>query len=38
MGPDGLHPNQTGYDEMASALYQKLLSMFPRCGSNGVCP
>ena len=30
MGPDGLHPNQTGYDEMAEAVYRKLLTMFPR--------
>jgi lysophospholipase L1-like esterase len=30
MGPDGLHPSQTGYDEMAEAVYRKLLTMFPR--------
>ncbi len=39
MGPDGLHPNQTGYDEMADILYDKLLSMFPRCpGGQSTCP
>ena len=34
MGPDGLHPNQTGYDEMAEAIYRKLLTMFPRCAAG----
>ncbi len=38
MGPDGLHPTQTGYNELADAVYRKLLTMFPRCGSAGVCP
>ena len=38
MGPDGLHPTQTGYDEMADAIARKLIAMFPRCGANGVCP
>ncbi len=38
MGPDGLHPTQTGYDELADAVFGKLLTMFPRCGSSGVCP
>ena len=32
MGPDGLHPTQTGYDEMADRSPDKLLTMFPRCG------
>ena len=38
MGPDGLHPTQTGYDEMADTISRKLLTMFPRCGTNGPCP
>ncbi len=31
MCPDGLHPNQTGYDEMASIAYAKLRDIFKRC-------
>ncbi|HTV01834.1 MAG TPA: GDSL-type esterase/lipase family protein [Luteitalea sp.] len=31
MCPDGLHPNQTGYDEMASIAYAKLRDIFRRC-------
>jgi lysophospholipase L1-like esterase len=38
MGPDGLHPTQTGYDEMADTIARKLIAMFPRCGADGVCP
>lgn len=39
MGPDGLHPNQTGYDEMAEIAYDKLRAIFPRCpGGASVCP
>jgi hypothetical protein len=38
MGPDGLHPNQAGYDMMATIAYDKLRDIFRRCGSNGVCP
>ena len=39
MGPDGLHPNQTGYDEMADIIYRKLLTMFPRCAAGvSTCP
>jgi lysophospholipase L1-like esterase len=34
MGPDGLHPTQTGYDEMASTISRKLLTMFPRCAAG----
>ena len=29
--PDGLHPNQTGYDEMAEITYDKLRDIFRRC-------
>ena len=39
MGPDGLHPSQTGYDEMAEAIYRKLVTMFPRCpAGQSTCP
>ena len=39
MSPDGLHPDQTGYDEMADAVYRKLLTMFPRCAAGvSSCP
>jgi lysophospholipase L1-like esterase len=31
MSPDGLHPNQTGYDEMAAIAYDKLRDIFRRC-------
>jgi hypothetical protein len=31
MCPDGLHPNQTGYDEMAAVAYAKLRDIFRRC-------
>lgn len=38
MGPDGLHPNQAGYDQMAEISYDKLRDIFRRCGSSGTCP
>jgi hypothetical protein len=38
MGPDGLHPSQAGYDQMATIAYDKLRDIFRRCGSTGVCP
>jgi lysophospholipase L1-like esterase len=39
MGPDGLHPTQTGYDEMADTISRKLLAMFPRCAAGlTACP
>nr|MBA2353663.1 IPT/TIG domain-containing protein [Acidobacteriota bacterium] len=39
MGPDGLHPNQIGYDEMAAIAYDKIRSAFPRCSAGlANCP
>ena len=39
MGPDGLHPNQTGYDEMADTISRKLRTLFPRCAAGlATCP
>lgn len=39
MGPDGLHPNQIGYDEMAAIAYDKLRLAFPRCPpGQASCP
>ncbi|BCS33005.1 hypothetical protein TBR22_A22300 [Luteitalea sp. TBR-22] len=35
MGPDGLHPNQAGYDEMAAIAYNKVIDIFRRCGAAG---
>ena len=39
MGPDGLHPTQTGYDEMADAISRKLLDDVPALRPpGGACP
>lgn len=39
MCPDGLHPDQRGYDEMAMIAHAKLLTMFPRCpAGQSSCP
>ncbi len=39
MCPDGLHPNQIGYDEMGDIAFQKLRAAFPRCpAGQSTCP
>jgi len=39
MGPDGLHPNQTGYEEMAAIVYDKIRDIFRRCpAGQASCP
>jgi lysophospholipase L1-like esterase len=39
MCPDGLHPNQIGYDEMGEIAFQKLRAAFPRCpAGQSTCP
>jgi lysophospholipase L1-like esterase len=39
MCPDGLHPNQIGYDEMGEIAFEKLRAAFPRCpAGQSTCP
>jgi lysophospholipase L1-like esterase len=34
LSPDGLHPNASGYQKMAEAIFQKLMDNFERTGSH----